>query len=66
MEPMGEVGADRFVDHAVDFDAALAAKGLCDNLYAEMGLPLRARAGVALVPVGLVDYLKPRGRKSLG
>jgi len=47
-------------------DAGLAAEGLCDNLYAEMGFALGPRSRMALVAAGLVDYLKLCGRKSLG
>ena len=66
MQSSGEFDVERLVDHPVRIDAALASERLCDNLDAEMRLALRPRPGMALVPVGLVDYLKPSGRKSLG
>src|SRR5262245_18984337 len=66
MQPAGEFRPERRVDHPVRLDPALAAKCLCDNPHPEMRLALRPVAGMTLVPVGLVDYLKLAGRKSLG
>jgi hypothetical protein len=62
----GEFGAKRFIDHAMCLDPAPAAEGLCDDVYAKMGFPLRTGACVTLVVMGLVDYLKSGGREGRG
>jgi hypothetical protein len=66
MKPAGEFRGERRIDHTMGIDTGFAAEGLCDNLYAEVRLALGPRSRVALVAAGLVDYLKLRGRKSLG
>ena len=57
---------ERRIDQAVGLDPILTTKGFCDNPHPKVGLALGTVAGVALVPVGLVDYLKCRRGKSLG
>ena len=66
MQPAGEFRAERRVDQAVGFDPILTAKGFRHDPHTEMRLAFGPRPGMALVPVGLVDYLKLGRGKSLG
>ena len=52
------------IDHAVLFDARLAAEGFRDDENAEMAFTIRPRAGMAGVVVGFVDDLECRRREA--
>jgi hypothetical protein len=66
MQSSGKFAGKRFVDQSVDFDAAFAAKGFGNDPDTEMALAFRTVAGVALVKMRLVDYLKSSRTKSIG
>ena len=66
METGGELGREGLVDAPMDLDPANALEGSGSDDNPEMGLAAGPCAGVSLVAVGLVDYLKLCRPESFG
>jgi hypothetical protein len=60
----GKLAGERGIDHAMALDPAFSAKGLCDDVKAEVSFAAGPVTGVADVTVGFVFDMQALGRKS--
>lgn len=64
MQPIGEMFAERFVDHAVALDTRLAAKSFGHDMHGEMRIASGPRAGMPGMGVRIVRHLQFGGRET--
>jgi hypothetical protein len=62
----GELGCQRFIDHAMTLDAGLSFERVRHNIDPVVSLPARPVPGMTLVLVRFINHFEALGRESLG